>query len=87
MTGQHAHIHKTCIGGATRYPDTVAYSQSFIDSQNRYPTNIPKAQDKVKALHYVRNLTLAEIEWDRPALPKRVNVKYLKKKMNITTME
>jgi len=60
--------------------DTIAYSQSFLDRQNRYPTNMPTAQGKVKALHKIQSGTiLADIEWNKRDLPKRVDVKNLTK--------
>jgi hypothetical protein len=60
--------------------DTVAYSQGFLDRQNRYPTNMPTAQGKVKALHHIESgMILADIEWNKRDLPKRVNIKNLTK--------
>ena len=60
--------------------DTVAYSDSFIKRQNRYPTDMPSAQGKVRVLHRLDNgVILADIEWDVHGLPKRVNIKNLTK--------
>ncbi len=60
--------------------DTVAYSDSFIKRQNRYPTDMPSAQGKVTVLHRLDGgVILADIEWNQPGLPKRVNVKNLTK--------
>ena len=58
--------------------DTVAYSENFLDRHNRYPTNMPAAQGRVKALHRIEGgLILADIDWNKRGLPKRVNVKNL----------
>jgi hypothetical protein len=58
--------------------DSVAYTDSFLDRNSRYPSDMPTALGKVRALHYLdRGLILADIEWDRPGLPKRVNAKNL----------
>jgi len=58
--------------------DTVAYSDSFLDRPNRYPSDMPSAQGKVRLLHRLDNgIVMADIEWDKPGLPKRVNVKNL----------
>jgi hypothetical protein len=60
--------------------DTVAYSDAFLNRQNRYPSDMPSAQGKVKILHRLDNgIILADIEWNKPGLPKRVNVKNLTK--------
>jgi hypothetical protein len=64
--------------------DTVVYTDSFLDRHGRFHLDMPSAQGRVKALHHVRSLTIADIEWNRPGLPKRVNVKYLNKKSNTT---
>ena len=67
--------------------DSVAYTDTFLDRNSRYPSDILSAQGMVKALHYLdRGLILADIEWDKPGLPKRVNVKNLTpKKVTIPT--
>jgi hypothetical protein len=58
--------------------DTVAYSQSFLHRQNLTPDSMPIAQGKVKLLHRLgKGIVLVDIEWDKPGLPKRVNVKNL----------
>lgn len=58
--------------------DNVAYSERFLDRQNHCPSDMPSAQGKVKAVHRLNNGDiLADIEWDKPGLPKRVNIKHL----------
>jgi hypothetical protein len=58
--------------------DTVAYTDSFLDRQSRHHRNMASAHGKVLALHYLKTGTiLADIQWDKPGLPKRVNIKYL----------
>jgi hypothetical protein len=39
---------------------------------------MPSAQGTIKALHYLKNLTLADIEWNKPGLLKRVNINNLR---------
>jgi len=60
--------------------DTVAYTSSFIDRHSRYPNGVQSAEGKVSALHSLKNgAILADIVWNTPGLPKRVNVKNLTK--------
>ena len=60
--------------------DTVAYSQNFIARQHRYPDNMPSARGKVNVLHRLdTGIIMADIEWNEPGLPKRVNTKNLVK--------
>jgi hypothetical protein len=41
---------------------------------------MPSAQGKVKAVHRLdKGIILADIEWNQPGLPKRVDVKNLTK--------
>jgi hypothetical protein len=58
--------------------DVVAYSRTFLQSISCYTGDMPQARGKVTALKQVgTETTLAEIEWDLPDLPTRVNVKNL----------
>jgi hypothetical protein len=58
--------------------ETVAYSKQFLRSIACYTGDMPRAKGKVTALIPVgKEVTLAEIEWDLPDLPHRVNVKNL----------
>jgi len=58
--------------------DTVAYSRQFLQSISCYTGDMPRAKGKVTALVPVgKEVTLAEIEWDLPDLPARVNIKNL----------
>lgn len=60
--------------------DTVAYSDTFLDRQNLCPSDMPSAQGKVTVLHRLDSgVILADIAWNKPGLPKRVNVKNLTK--------
>jgi hypothetical protein len=62
--------------------DTVAYSKKFLQSTGQYTGDVPHARGKVTALVPLgKEITLAEIEWDKPDLPGRVNVK------NLTTIQ
>jgi hypothetical protein len=64
--------HRIIVG------DTVAYSDSFLNHHNRYPGETPSAKGKVKTLHYLdKGIVMADIEWNKPGLPKRVNAKNL----------
>jgi len=58
--------------------DTVGYSKQFLQSTGQYTGDAPFARGKVIALHqFGGDSTLAEVEWDHPDLPGRVNVKNL----------
>jgi hypothetical protein len=58
--------------------DTVGYSKQFLQSTGQYTGDAPFARGKVLELHSLGTETiLAEIEWDKPGLPSRVNVKNL----------
>jgi len=60
--------------------DTVAYSSTFVDRQHLCPSDLPSARGKVKVLRRLdTGVILADIEWNKPGLPKRVNVKNLTK--------
>jgi hypothetical protein len=58
--------------------DTVGYSKQFLQSTGQYTGDAPFARGKVTELLSLGSDTvLAEIDWDRPDLPPRVNVKNL----------
>ena len=64
--------HKIKVG------DTVAYTKSFLDRHSQYPSYMSVARGNVNALHTIdKGIILADIEWDKPGLPKRVNVRNL----------
>lgn len=54
--------------------DRVAYCAAFLRSTGQYAGDVPHAKGEVKALVPLGETTLAEIEWDHPDLPTRVNV-------------
>ena len=63
---------------AIKVGDTVGYSKQFLQSTGQYTGDVPLARGKVTALHPIgSDVTLAEIDWDRPDIPPRVNVKNL----------
>lgn len=60
--------------------DTVAYTKDFHDRQHVGVASAVSAQGKLMALHHLESgIVLAEIEWNKPGLPKRVNIKHLTK--------
>ena len=66
------------LSPAIQIGDTVTYSHTFIDRHSRYPNAMRSAQGKVRALHKLETgIVLADIDWNTPGLPKRVNVKNL----------
>jgi hypothetical protein len=67
--------------------DTVGYSKPFLQSTAQYAGDVPHARGKVTALVPVGDTLLAEIEWDTPDLPKRVNVKNLSTRKQIALGE
>jgi len=63
---------------AIRVGDTVAYSKAFLQSTGQVTGDVPHARGKVTALRELsEDVTLAEIDWDKPDLPGRVNVRNL----------
>ena len=58
--------------------DTVMYSKAWLRSTGQFTGDICFAKGKVTGLKTLgKELVLAEIEWDKPDLPERVNVKNL----------
>jgi hypothetical protein len=58
--------------------DIVGYSKAFLQSTGQYTGDAPFARGKVITLEPLgTDIILAEIEWDKPDLPSRVNVKNL----------
>jgi hypothetical protein len=56
----------------------VAYTKAFLSRHNHYSSDMPTAQGRITALHQLDNGTiLADIQWNKPGLPKRVNLKHL----------
>lgn len=54
--------------------DRVCYSKRFLQSTGQYTGDVPFARGTVTALVPLGSTTLAEITWDTPELPERVNV-------------
>lgn len=66
------------VSPAIQIGDIVSYNHTFIDRNSRYPNDLQSAQGKVMALHKLgTGIVLADIDWNKPGLPKRVNVKNL----------
>ncbi len=57
--------------------DTVAYSKAFLQSTGQQTGDAPFARGQVKSVIPLGSMLLAEIEWNTPDLPQRVNVKNL----------
>ena len=58
--------------------DTVAFHPAYLDRHSRHYANMASALGKVIALHRLRTgVILADIDWNKPSLPKRVNIKNL----------
>ncbi len=57
--------------------DVVAYSRPFLRSIGCYTGNLPRARGKVTSLAAIGEVKVAEIAWDLPDVPARVNVKNL----------
>lgn len=65
--------------------DTVAYSKAFLQSTSQYTGDVPHARGKVTNLVQLgKDTILAEITWDTPDLPARVNVRNLTTAKGIT---
>jgi hypothetical protein len=57
--------------------DTVALTDAFVDRHRGYPNPMSQAEGKVTAIRQLDHITLADVEWDRPGLPKRITLKNL----------
>lgn len=58
--------------------DQVAFTDSYLDRQSRFYADMRSATGEVRALQQLETgEILADVEWDTPYLPKRVNVKNL----------
>jgi hypothetical protein len=57
--------------------DIVALSKAFIERQSWYAKSMPRPRGEVTAVLYVDKVILADVEWDKPGIPKRINVKNL----------
>jgi hypothetical protein len=56
----------------------VAYTQAFLSRHNHYLGGMPSVHGRVTALDQMDNgNVLADIQWNKPGLPKRVNTKHL----------
>lgn len=62
-----------------RVGDQVRYSRDWLRSTGTFTGDLPAAKGVVTELKDLGGLTLARIEWDRPDVPERVNVKNLVK--------
>ena len=59
--------------------DKVCYSRQFLQSTGQHTGDVPFARGIVTAIMPLGETKLAEIEWDTPDLPKRVNTANLSK--------
>jgi hypothetical protein len=62
---------------ALQVGDMVAYSKQFLKAISCYTGDMPQARGKITALIPIGEVTLAEITWNLPDLPDRVNVENL----------
>ena len=67
--------------------DTVAYSKRWLQSTGQYTGDVPQARGRVTGIKVFGDLVLADIEWDKPDLPERVNVKNLSRVVTGQVME
>jgi hypothetical protein len=80
--------NRSTVPPAIREGDTVAYTEAFIDRNSRYPNDLKAAQGRVKALHNLESgIILADVDWNKPGLPKRVNLKNLTKAVPVLLAE
>lgn len=59
--------------------DTVRYSSAWLRSTGQHTGDICFAKGKVLALTGTQDYTIAQIDWDPPDLPARVNVTNLER--------
>jgi hypothetical protein len=67
--------------------DSVAYSRRFLQSTGQYTGDAPLARGRVLGLKTLGGVVLAEVEWDRPDLPGKVDVKNLSVVRNNVVMD
>lgn len=59
---------------AIQVGDRVCYSKRFLQSTGQYSGDVPQARGTVTALTPVGSNILADIDWNDPEIPSRVNV-------------
>ena len=61
--------------------DKVCYSRSWLRSIGQFTGDLPFTRGRVTRLHEVSRgqLVLASVDWDKPDIPKTVNVRNLSK--------
>jgi hypothetical protein len=80
ITPETEMTNQSRISTAIQVGDTVAYTATFIERHGPHLKDAQAAQGQVTALHNLESGgTLADIDWNKPGLPKRVNVKKLLK--------
>lgn len=67
--------------------DKVAYSKRFLQSIGCHIGGMASARGVVIAIVPVGEVALADIAWDTPDLPERVNVRNLNRIMNGVVMD
>jgi hypothetical protein len=67
--------------------DRVCYSKRFLQSTGQYTGDSPQGRGTVTALLPLGETTLAQIDWNIPDLPKRVNVANLSRVTDKGIME
>ena len=67
--------------------DKVAYAKRFLQSIDCHIGGMASARGVVIAVVPVGDVTVADIAWDTPDLPERVNVRNLSRVMNSVVME
>ncbi len=59
--------------------DIVQYSAAWLRNTGQYTGDVPRAKGKIVGIERTPSYTIAEIEWDLPDIPTRVNVANLEK--------
>jgi len=67
--------------------DKVAYSKRFLQSIGCHISDMASARGVVTAIRLLGEVILADIAWDTPDLPERVNVRNLSRVKNGVVME
>lgn len=57
--------------------DRVAYRRQFLRDIGCYTGDLPQARGEVTALVRIGDIVVAEVDWDLPDVPERVNVRNL----------
>lgn len=57
--------------------EAVGFAPAFIDRHGRHTPAMEQACGVVRAVHELDHIKVVDVDWDRPGLPRRLDVKNL----------